>query len=75
MRYLTENTNYYIVYDKRIGMSSNKKGQRIPVLQAWLMDYYGNNPIYDHEHYKGKLEPCLMKLGKRLQEKWRNRKK
>ena len=74
MRYLTENNEYYIVYNEMIGMSI-LKNKRVPVIEAWIMDNYGNNPICAVEHYKGKLEPCLMKLGKSLIKRWNNRKK
>lgn len=74
MRYLVENNEYYIIYNEIINMTIlNPK--IVPVIEAWLMDKYGNDPICAVEHYKGKLEPCLMKLGKKLIKIWRKTKK
>ena len=75
MRYLVENNDYTILYNEQIGMTM-QKGKTIPVIEAWLINNETNESIFrDLEHWKGKLEPCLMKLGKRLQKKWQNRKK
>ncbi len=74
MRYLTENNKYYIVYNENVAMSV-LKNKPVPVIEAWIMDVYGNNHISDIEHWRGKLEPCLMKLGKRLIKKWQDNKR
>ena len=75
IRYLTENKEYTILYSETVSMM-HVKGSLIPVIEAWVYDNNTNEMVLsDYEQWKGENEPCLMKLGKRLQRKWQSRKK
>lgn len=75
MRYLTENNEYAILYSEHMSMSI-LKNKPVPVKEAWVLDKNKNEFILsDMEHWKGDLEKCLMKLGKRLIRRWQNLKK
>lgn len=71
MRYLIENNKYQIKYER----SLKCLGITPDVIFAWLKDKKTKIRMRDEEPYNGDLEKCLMKLGKRLQKRWRNRKK
>lgn len=70
MRYLTENNEYKIVYFRGMFMIFG-----LDSIYADLLDKKTNKTISDDEIYHGDLEKCLVKLGKRLIKKWKNRKK
>ncbi len=74
LRYLTENNDYVIKYNPNPYIKSFHS-PIMHLIWAYLSDKNKNIFITDSEKYNGKLEPCLMKLGKRLQKRWRNRKK
>lgn len=71
MRYLTENNEYDIQYFRVPYFLSDDSG----VIQAFLTDKKTFNVIEDREIFYDDLEKCLMKLGKRLIEKWQNPRK
>lgn len=72
MRYLTETNSYAILYEKtRYGMF----GYHSDLIEASLIDKITKVEIFDQEKYLGNLEPCLMKLGRRLIKKWEKTKK
>ena len=72
MRYLTENNTYAILYEKtRYGLF----GYHTDLIEAFLIDKITNEKIFDQEKYLDDLEPCLMKLGRRLIKKWEKTKK
>ena len=71
MRYLTENNDYNIQYLHIPYYLSNDKG----IIHGELLDKKTNTIYIDREILVEKLEPCLMKLGKRLIKRWQKQAK
>lgn len=72
MRYLTENNDYQILYGRVPFVSSLEAGTICGVL---IDKHTGEKLIEEEYYYNTNLEPCLMKLGKRLIKKWQKTKK
>lgn len=79
MRYLIENNDYVIKYEEKpdfISFAHPEGFIRAVLIDKKIDDIFKKNGIIiDREEYKGNLEKCLMKLGKRLQKKWQKTKK
>ena len=79
MRYLIENNDYIIQYEEIPDFKSLKHPEgliRAVLINRKIDDIRKKNGIIiDREEYKGNLEKCLMKLGKRLIRKWQSQKK
>lgn len=70
MRYLIENNNYKILYGEGFGYSYK------PHMVAFLEDKNtGKINISKEQVINGNIEKCLMKLGKRLIQRWKRNKK
>ena len=73
MRYLEERKDYVIKYLSEPLPTFNLNAPHY--IHAELLDKKTNTIYCDREDYFGDLEPCLMKLGRRLIRKWEKTKK